>query len=206
VTGAGSASGPAPTGQPTTRTLTASLRSAGLDMRRGVVRLHPQLLADLGLREGDPVRLTGRRSSAALVAPTETSASPYLLYADDLTLGNLGLRDGGSVSVEPVPTIAAERVTVSGPPEIVAVVSPELLRLALLGKAVSAGDNVSLLPPVKLPDPRARAAVTEARRRLANLVGYAWTATVLVVEESAPDGIVVVTEQTVVGWEHGPTT
>ena len=59
-------------------------------MRRGVVRLHPQLLADLGLREGDPVRLTGRRSSAAVVAPTETSASPYLLYADDLTLGNLG--------------------------------------------------------------------------------------------------------------------
>ncbi|HLU43434.1 MAG TPA: AAA family ATPase [Natronosporangium sp.] len=175
-------------------------------MRRGVVRLHPQLLADLGLREGDPVRLTGRRSSAAVVAPTETSASPYLLYADDLTLGNLGLRDGGSVSVEPVPTIAAERVTVSGPPEIVAVVSPELLRLALLGKAVSAGDNVSLLPLEQHPDPRARAAVTEARRRLANLVGYAWTATVLVVEESAPDGIVVVTEQTVVGWEHGPTT
>ena len=36
-------------------TLTASLRSAVLDARRGVVRLHPEVLAALDLNPGDPV-------------------------------------------------------------------------------------------------------------------------------------------------------
>lgn len=186
--------------------LTASLRAAGLDTRRGVVRLHPQLLADLSLRAGDPVRLTGRRDTAAVVAPTDLSASPHLLYADDLTLGNLGVRDGGSVTLTPAPVSAAERIVVAGPAEIVAVVSPELLQLALLGKAVTTGDNVSLLPLEQHPDPQARAAVAEARKRLANLVGYAWTSTVLTVVEAAPAGVSLVTRQTTVGWEHGPST
>ena len=84
-------------------TLTATLRPAALDGRRGVVRLHPEVLTALGLRPGDPVRLTGRRATAGLVARAEVTAGGGLLYADDLLLGNLGLRDGGQVTVTPVP-------------------------------------------------------------------------------------------------------
>ncbi|GIG85353.1 AAA family ATPase [Plantactinospora endophytica] len=212
-------------------TLTASLRPAALDARRGIVRLHPEVLTALGLHPGAPVRLTGRRSTAGIVARAEPSASRALLYADDLVLGNLGVRDGSQVTVAPTPVVAARRVVLTGPPEIVAVVSPEMLRLALLGKMVTAGDDVSLLPQDVLPDAAVRTLVEAARRSLANTVGYAWTSTLLTVTsaESAtgptgpggltgstgPTGLadtdggtgsVLVTMDSVVGWQDGHAT
>ncbi|MFV2019599.1 AAA family ATPase [Micromonospora sp. LOL_023] len=200
-------------------TLTASLRSAALDARRGIVRLHPEVLAALGIAAGAPVRLTGRRTSAGVATRAEAGASRALLYADDLTLGNLGLRDGGQVTVSPAPEVAARRVTLDGPAEIIAVVSPEMLRLALLGKVVTAGDNVSLLPQDVLSDAAHRGLIEAARRSLANVVGYAWTSTLLTVTAAEPAGAgpgagvdgaegeaLLVTMDTVVGWQHGAVT
>lgn len=187
-------------------TLTASLRPAALDARRGIVRLHPEALTALGLRPGDPVRLAGRRETAGIVAAAEPGASTALLYADDLTLGNLGLRDGGQVRVTPVPLTPASRVTLAGPVEVVAAVSPEMLRLALLGKVVTAGDDVSLLPQDVLPDASVRGLIEAARRSLANTVGFAWTSTLLTVVAVEPAAGALVTMDTLVGWEHGPTT
>jgi transitional endoplasmic reticulum ATPase len=187
-------------------TLTASLRPAALDARRGIVRLHAEVLAALGLHPGDPVRLTGRRTTAGIVAKAEPGASRALLYADDLTLGNLGTRDGAQIVVEPAPVVAARRVTLSGPATVVAAVSPEMLRLALLGKVVTTGDDVSLLPQDVLPDAAARTLVEAARRSLANRVGYAWTSTLLHVVAAEPTGAALVTMDTVVGWQDGPVT
>ncbi|MER7166551.1 AAA family ATPase [Micromonospora sp. NPDC000207] len=187
-------------------TLTASLRPAALDARRGIVRLHPEVLTALALRPGDPVRLSGRRTTAGIVAKAEPTASAVLLYADDLMLGNLGIRDGGQVTVTPIPVAPAERVTVAGAAEIAAVVSPEMLRLALLGKMVTEGDDVSLLPQDVLPDASARTLVEAARRSLANTVGYAWTSTLLTVVTADPECGGLVTMDTLVGWEHGPAT
>ena len=110
--------------------LTASLRPAALDARRGIVRLHPEVLGALNLRPGDPVRLTGRRTTAGIVAPGEQTDGRGLLHADDLMLGNLGVRDGAQVTVSPTPVVAARRATLRGAPGVVAVVSPEMLRLA----------------------------------------------------------------------------
>ncbi|WP_344618251.1 AAA family ATPase [Dactylosporangium salmoneum] len=199
-----------------TLTLTASLRPAALDARRGVVRLHPEVLTALGLRPGDPIALTGRRTSAGIVAVAEPGASRALLYADDLVLGNLGLRDGGQVAVAAAPLRAAQTVTLSGPAEIMAVVSPEMLRLALLGKVVTVGDNVSLLPQdvslgtlsvsapaVHMVD---RGLVEAARRSLSNTVGYAWTSALLTVVAADPDPGALVTMDTAVGWQHGQAT
>ena len=84
-------------------TLTVTLRPAALDARRGIVRLHPEVMAALAVNPGDPLRLTGSRTTAGIAARAEPSASKALLYADDLMLGNLGLRDGGQVRVTPVP-------------------------------------------------------------------------------------------------------
>ena len=47
--------------------LTARLNTAALDSRRGVVRLHPEAIAALGIREWDAVSLTGSRTTAAVV-------------------------------------------------------------------------------------------------------------------------------------------
>ncbi|WJK33994.1 AAA family ATPase [Solwaraspora sp. WMMA2065] len=193
-------------------TLSASLRPAALDARRGIVRLHPEVLAALGVTAGTPVRLTGRRSTAGVAARAEAGASRALLYADDLTLGNLGVRDGGQVTVAPAPEVAARRLTLEGPVEIVAVVSPEMLRLALLGKVVTAGDDVSLLPQDVFSDSAHRGLMEAARRSLANVVGYAWTSTLLTVADAEPAGPagtgdpVLVTMDTVVAWRHGPAT
>ncbi|MEU4618541.1 AAA family ATPase [Actinoplanes sp. NPDC023801] len=184
-------------------TLTVTLRPAALDARRGIVRLHPEVMAALALRPGDPVRLSGSRTTAGIVAKAEQTAGRGLLYADDLTLGNLGMRDGGQVTVTPVPVVAATRVTLAGPAEVVAVVSPEMLRLALLGKVVSAGDDVSLLPQDVLPDAGHRPLVEAARRSLANRVGYAWTSTLLTVIEVTGADASLVTMDTVVAWQDG---
>ncbi|WP_328651941.1 AAA family ATPase [Micromonospora sp. NBC_00330] len=187
-------------------TLTASLRPAALDARRGIVRLHPEALTALGLRPGDPVRLVGRRETAGIAAAAGPGASSALLYADDLTLGNLGLRDGGQVRVSPVPLVSASRVVLAGPVGVVAAVSPEMLRLALLGKVLTAGDDVSLLPQDVLPDASVRSLVEAARRSLANTVGFAWTSTLLSVVAVEPAAGALVSMGTSVAWEHGATT
>lgn len=189
-----------------TLTLTASLRPAALDARRGIVRLHEEVISALGLRPGDPVRLTGRRTTAGIVARAEPGAGRGLLYADDLMLGNLGIRDGGQVTIAAIPPRAARRVIVAGPPEVTAVVSAEMLRLALLGKVVTAGDNVSLLPrDMELGSP-ARALVEGARRSLSNTVGMGWTTVLLTVTETDSPDPVIVTMDTVVAWRDGAAT
>ncbi|WP_030441153.1 AAA family ATPase [Actinoplanes subtropicus] len=187
-------------------TLTVTLRPAALDARRGIVRLHPEVMAALAINPGDPVRLAGSRTTAGVAARAEADASRALLYADDLVIGNLGMRDGGQVTIAPLPVVAARRVTLTGPAEIVAVVSPEMLRLALLGKVVSAGDDVSLLPQDVLPAAAHRSLVEAARRSLANRVGYGWTSALLTVTAVDDTDAALVTMDTVVGWADGYQT
>jgi transitional endoplasmic reticulum ATPase len=187
-----------------TLTLTASLRSAVLDARRGVVRLHPEVLAALELAAGDPVLLRStRRLSAGIAAPSEPGQARGLLLADDLTMGNLRIRDGEQVDVSAAPVRPARAITLSGAPTVVAAVSPEMLRLALLSKVVSSGDDVSLLPQDLGPTHPHRPLLETARRSLSNTVGSGWTATLLTVVEAEPETAVLVTPETVVRWSEG---
>src|SRR5690242_20477673 len=158
-------------------------------------------MAALAINPGDPVRLAGSRTTAGVAARAEADASRALLYADDLVM-----RDGGQVTIAPLPVVAARRVTLTGPAEIVAVVSPEMLRLALLGKVVSAGDDVSLLPQDVLPAAANRSLVEAARRSLANRVGYGWTSALLTVAAVDDTDAALVTMDTVVGWADGYET
>jgi transitional endoplasmic reticulum ATPase len=191
---------------PRALTLTASLRPAALDARRGVIRLHSEVFTALGLRPGDPVTLSGRRSTAGIAALAESGASRALLYADDLTLGNLGARDGGQVTIAPAPTKAARTVALAGPAEIQAVVSPEMLRLALLGKVVTVGDNVSLMPQDVAPANNVRGLLEAARRSLSNTIGYGFTSALVTVTAAEPDSAALVTMDTVVAWRDGQAT
>lgn len=201
MTGAARTGGPA--GGPSDRSLalTARLRPATLDARRGIVRLHPEVASALRLRAGDPVRLSGRRRTAGRVALTDFGADRGTLYADDLTLGNLGLPDGGRVSVAPADLRAARRVTLTGPPEITALIGPETLRGALLGKMITVGDNVSLLPQDILSLDTSRTLLEATRRHLSTSIGYGWTSTLLTVTAADPGEAGLVTMDTVVGWQ-----
>jgi transitional endoplasmic reticulum ATPase len=180
--------------------LVARFAASAGDARRGVVRLHPEVLDNLGLHSWDAVTLTGARITTAIAAPAAVGAPPRQATMDDVTLSNAGLTDGTTVVVTPAHVDAARQVVISGSVLAHAALSPETARLALLGKVVTSGDAVSLLPQDVEPVPELD--VATARRRLAGAVGGAWTTELLSVAATEPAGAVAVVPSTVIGW-HG---
>ncbi|MCU1588739.1 MAG: putative microtubule-severing ATPase, partial [Frankiales bacterium] len=150
------------------------------------------------------VQLRGARVTGGLVAIAPPGFEQHDLLCDELVLGNMGVPDGGTVLVERSPDREAISVTVTAPPEVLAAVQPEMLRTALLGKAITNGDQVSLLPQDLAPLPAVD--VVGARRSLANLLGPAWSNLLLGIAAMSPDGPAVVTMATVVGFAGGVTT
>jgi transitional endoplasmic reticulum ATPase len=186
--------------------LTARLYPSALDQRRGIVRLHPDALAALGLSPWDVVALHGSRTSGGLVALAPPGTGQHELLCDELVLGNVGVADGGRVQVDRAPDREAVTVTVTAPPDVISAVEPEMLRTALLGKALTAGDQVSLLPQDLAPLPSGGFDVVATRRSLANRLGPAWSSLLLEIASASPSGPAVVTMGTVVGWQGGTTT
>jgi transitional endoplasmic reticulum ATPase len=179
--------------------LVVRVTPSAADARRGVVRLHPEVLDALGLRSWDAVTLTGARVTTALAAPAAPGVAPGQATVDDVILSNAGLTDGAAVVVAPARVAAARRVLLTGSRLARAGLTPETARLALLGKVVTGGDAVSLLP--QDVEPAAGLDVAAARRRLAGAVGGAWTTELLTVAGTEPPGAVAVMPSTVVGWE-----
>ncbi len=186
-------------GPPSSLTLTARLNTAALDSRRGVVRLHPEAIAALGIREWDAVSLTGSRATAAVVgiAPPGTPAGTALL--DDVTLSNAGLRENASVLVSAVAVYGARSVTLSGSALATRSVSSSTLRQALLGKVLTVGDTVSLLPRDLGPG----TSTSGASAALATSVGITWTSELLTVTGTDPVGPVSVQPNSSVTWGGG---
>ncbi|WP_431929152.1 AAA family ATPase [Amycolatopsis tucumanensis] len=182
-------------------TLTIRHTPSALDTRRGIVRLHPEVLDALGLRAWDAVHLTGARVSAALAAPGDASGTPGFVFADDVTLSNLGVTEGSEVVVAPADVTQARSVTVAGSRLASASVSPNTLRLALTGKVLTVGDAVSLLPQDLAPAPGSD--VTTVRGQLSRAIGAGWTTELLTVTATEPGGPVVICPSTVVSWRDG---
>ncbi|OCB53692.1 ATPase [Mycobacterium vulneris] len=179
--------------------LTARLNTSALDSRRGVVRLHPEAIAALGLREWDAISLTGSRTTAAVVgvAPGGTPTGTALL--DDVTLSNAGVRETATVIVAPVTVYGARAVTVSGSKLATDSISSATLRQALLGKVMTVGDTVSLLPRDLGPGTSTSAATAA----LASSVGITWTSELLTVTGVDPTGPVSIQPNSVVSWGSG---
>ncbi|WP_410618314.1 AAA family ATPase [Amycolatopsis sp. cmx-8-4] len=182
-------------------TLTVRHTPSALDTRRGVVRLHPEVLDALGLRAWDAVHLTGARVSAALAAPADETGVPGVLLTDDVTMSNLGVTEGAEVVVAPADVSAARTVTVAGSRLASASVSPHVLRLALIGKVLTIGDAVSLLPQDLAPQPGSDPA--GLRGQLSRAIGATWTNELLTVTATEPAGTVAVGPSTVVVWRDG---
>ncbi|MBP2321254.1 transitional endoplasmic reticulum ATPase [Kibdelosporangium banguiense] len=183
-------------------TLTARLSPSAIDTRRGVVRLHPEVLDALGLQQWDAVRLTGARVSAALAAASDNL--PGVVLLDDVTMSNIGIVEGSEVVVAPEAVAVARSLTVSGSRLAATSVTPQTLRLALMGKVFTVGDAVSLLPQDLAPPPEAD--VTAARQRLSAAIGMTWTNELITITAADPVGTVAVAPSTVVGWRDGPRT
>ncbi len=183
-------------------TLTAVLRGSARYDRHGIVRLPLQALSGLGVQDGGVVLLRGTRATGAVAVIAPLDCPPGSVLCDELVLSNLGLRDGDTVVVEAHPRVEARRITVTGPDQVSRSVDPGVLRTALLGKVVTAGDQVSLRPSDLAPP------VDFARLRasLAAGLGAGWTSQILHVTDVEPAGPALVTMGSVVGWQGGTTT
>ncbi|OBG28888.1 ATPase [Mycobacterium sp. 852002-51057_SCH5723018] len=180
-------------------TLTARLNTSAVDSRRGVVRLHPNAVAALGIREWDAVSLAGSRTTAAVVGLADPGAPVGIALLDDVTLSNAGLREGNAVIVGPVTVYGARSVTLSGSALATASITPITLRQALLGKVMTVGDAVSLLPRDLGPG----TSTSAATRALAAAVGISWTSELLTVTGADPEGPVSVQPNSLVSWGAG---
>ncbi|RMB78532.1 AAA family ATPase [Rhodococcus sp. SBT000017] len=183
--------------------LTARLNTSAADARRGVVRLHPEVLAALGLREWDAVSLIGSRRTAAVVAVAPEGSPQGTALLDDVTLSNTGLRENASVAVGPATVYGARTVTVTGSALATGSISDATLRQALLGKVLTVGDTVSLLPRDLGPG----TSTTSATQALSRTFGVAWTTELLTVSAADPSGgPVSVQPNSAVGWGSGTAT
>ncbi|MFT4126544.1 MAG: AAA family ATPase, partial [Gordonia sp. (in: high G+C Gram-positive bacteria)] len=180
-------------------TLTTRLNTSAADSRRGIVRVHAEVLAALGLREWDAVTMTGARVTAAVAAVAPPDCPTGTILFDDLTFSNTGVRENATVVIAPVVVQGAARVTVTGSVLASQGTDPATLRRALLGKVVSAGDTVSLLPRDLGPELTA----SEATRALTRSVGITWTNELLTVRSTEPGAPVSVQPNTAVLWGAG---
>ena len=180
-------------------TLTARLNTSAVDSRRGVVRLHAEAIAALGIREWDAVSLTGSRTTAAVAGLAGPDVPAGAILLDDVTLSNAGLREDTAVIVAPVTVYGAKSVTLSGSNLARQSVSPATLRMALLGKVMTVGDTVSLLPRDLGPG----TSTSAASAALASSVGITWTSELLTITGTDPDGPVSVQPNSSVTWGEG---
>lgn len=179
--------------------LTARLNPSAADARRGVVRLHPEALTALGLREWDGIMLVGSRRTAAVVGVARQGTPAGVALLDDVTLSNAGLREDATVVVSPATVYGAKQITVSGSVHATRTIPAATLRQALLGKVVTVGDAVSLLPRDLGPD----ISSTAATQALSRTFGIAWTTELLTVTGTDPRGPVSVQPNTAVSWGAG---
>ena len=177
-------------------TLTARVNPSAADARRGIIRVHPEVLAALSLREWDAVSIVGARRTAAVVAQAPDIATGTVLL-DDITFSNAGVREDAGVVLAPVSVHGGNRVVVSGSALASRSVDQTTLRRALLGKVLSVGDAVSLLPRDLGPELTASTAV----RALARSVGITWTNELVTVSAVDPSGPVSVQTNTAVLWD-----
>jgi transitional endoplasmic reticulum ATPase len=180
-------------------TLTARLNTSAVDSRRGVVRLHPGAVAALGIREWDAVSLTGSRTTAAVAGLAGPDIPVGTVLLDDVTLSNAGLREGTELIVSSVTVYGARSVTLSGSALTAQSITPVTLRQALLGKVMTVGDAVSLLPRDLGPG----TSTSAASRALASAVGISWTSELLTVTGVDPVGPVSVQPNSLVTWGTG---
>lgn len=142
--------------------------------------------------------LTGSRTTSAVVGLAAADGPPGTALLDDVTLSNAGLREDTTVIVSPVTVYGARSVTVTGSNLAVHSVTPATLRQALLGKVMTVGDTVSLLPRDLGPGTSNSAASSA----LAVAVGITWTSELLTVTATDPKGPVSVQPNSVVTWRN----
>jgi transitional endoplasmic reticulum ATPase len=171
--------------------LRVAFSESSLDARRGVVRLHVNVLENLGAKAWDVLELRGRRTTGAIAAFSPPSAPADAIYVDDVTMGNAGVAPGDTIEVALTSPLAAASVQLLAPAGMRMTDDDRPLRFALLGKVLSTGDRVGLLPQDFTGESLPPATHLNVLGQLAATFGADWQQDLLVVAGTEPPGALV---------------
>ncbi|HZY94596.1 MAG TPA: CDC48 family AAA ATPase [Candidatus Bathyarchaeia archaeon] len=119
--------------------------AAQRDVGRGIARIDPKVLQDLGLTSGDVVQITGKRKTNALCWPGyEQDYGKGIVRIDGYLRNNAGVSIDDKVQVRKIDARIAERLTLAPTEPLRIVGGEEYLSQLLEGRVVSKGDYVPI--------------------------------------------------------------
>ncbi len=127
---------------------TATLRVADAlqrDVGRGIARIDPKVVQDLGLTSGDVVQITGKRKTNALCWPAhEQDYGKGTVRIDGYLRNNAGVSIDDKVTIRKIDAKIAERLTLAPTEPLRIVGGEEYLSQLLEGRVLSRGDFVPI--------------------------------------------------------------
>nr|MDO8046234.1 AAA family ATPase [Candidatus Baldrarchaeota archaeon] len=115
------------------------------DVGRGIVRIDPEVMDQLGLSSGDIVEIEGKKSTGAMaLRGYSTDKGRRIIRMDGLIRANAGTSIGEYVKVRKASYSPAKRVILAPADKVVRIMtSGEILKRNLLGRPVKRGDIIS---------------------------------------------------------------
>ncbi|HUY01300.1 MAG TPA: CDC48 family AAA ATPase [Candidatus Deferrimicrobium sp.] len=119
---------------------------------RGRVRINPEVMQNMGLKTGDIIKITGKKSTSAIVIPASQNIRDNLIQMDGLIRNNAGTGISDSVSIEKITIEPATKVTLAPIEEGIRILSSSrTLKNILLNRPVKKGDLLSIIGENKNP-------------------------------------------------------
>ena len=159
---------------------------------RGIVRMPRTAFQALGITEGDPVEIEGKRVTAALAVPAyDEDEALEVIRLDGLQRGNAETSSGEHVLVRRAEPKPATRVVFAPAQRQMRLHGPtEALKRVFMGKPLAAGDLVATHGQQPRQD------VPPQVARMLNAPAYALTQIRLQVISTSPKGVVHINENT----------
>ena len=115
------------------------------DVGRGIARIDPKVVQELGLTSGDVVQITGKRKTNALCWPAhEQDYGKGIVRIDGYLRNNAGVSIDDKVTIRKIDAKIAERLTLAPTEPLRIVGGEEYLSQLLEGRVLSRGDYVPI--------------------------------------------------------------
>ncbi len=115
------------------------------DVGRGIARIDPKVVDQLGLTSGDVVQITGKRKTTALSWPAyQEDYGKGIIRIDGYTRNNAGVSIDDKVTIRKIDAKIADRLTLAPTEPLRIVGGEEYLSQLLEGRVLSRGDFVPI--------------------------------------------------------------
>jgi len=165
------------------------------DSGRGIARISRNVLAELGLQEGQAIEIVGKRHTTAIaVAPYPEDEGLNIIRLDGLQRVNAGVGSGDHVEIKRAEVRPASRVVLAPAQKGLRLQgSGDTLKRTFYQRPLTAGDVISTsVHAPRAVDPR----FPDELRGMLNIPAYGLQEIRLVVVSTQPRGIVQVTAET----------